>query len=558
MPRCSASLHGLPGFSWIAARFGSVQQGGGGAPTRGAGGLPLVFSRVPALRRRDPVIIACTQCHTRFKVPAGKVTARGLKVRCSRCGHTFRIYPDSAAERGDDPAPAAARPRGPDPFDTFGPEGTSEMEKTPLRGRTVSALLGRMDPGPTEEDFDVDDAGVEPAWNFPPAPSRPAAAAAAATAIAWELEPPAGPPQAVLARGPLPVRPLPPEPEPPSMENTELELDTAPVAGPVVPVHPHPPSSESGLAGLFEAESSPGPPPGPPGTVPLGDELASLAGFTPAWGLAAPSRALSMDGTLSNHTPSLSPASDPESPPPAPQFGGEGTVLDDLPSLEPSELPAHGELELDPGTGTPDWSEASPTSLGGNEIELVSDLPSVELDRHPAPEPEVATAADLSWSVPVSSAPPAPEAASSGGGWSFAPLDFRLLRLRSRSRRPRTALRRSPPLPRPGGTIRSPTSPRLRVRRLRPRPRPRPTPWCSTRRLPRRGPDPTTDSSRCRPVHRLPSHPARCFRTSPRRRSPSARRCRPPPPDPCRPSPSRRGGCGSAFRKASDVAPPGA
>ncbi|MGZ5957960.1 MAG: zinc-ribbon domain-containing protein, partial [Myxococcaceae bacterium] len=61
------------------------------------------------------MIIACRQCQTRFKVPDGKVTARGLKVRCSRCGHTFRIYPDSAAEPGTDPAPAAVRPRTPDP-----------------------------------------------------------------------------------------------------------------------------------------------------------------------------------------------------------------------------------------------------------------------------------------------------------------------------------------------------------------------------------------------------------------------------------------------------------
>src|SRR6185295_14304841 len=44
----------LPSSAWIAARFGSVQQGGGAAPTRGAGGLPLVFSRVPAIRRHGP------------------------------------------------------------------------------------------------------------------------------------------------------------------------------------------------------------------------------------------------------------------------------------------------------------------------------------------------------------------------------------------------------------------------------------------------------------------------------------------------------------------------
>ena len=136
------------------------------------------------------MIIACKQCHTRFKVPDKKVTARGLKVRCSRCGHTFRIYPDSAAERGDEPSPAATRPKGPDPFEAFGPDGTSEMEKTPARGTTVSELLAQMSPAPAEDDFEVDVAGVEPAstepaWNFPPAPSRPSAAGAAA-AVAGE------------------------------------------------------------------------------------------------------------------------------------------------------------------------------------------------------------------------------------------------------------------------------------------------------------------------------------------------------------------------------------
>src|SRR5262249_38818097 len=145
-------------------------------------------------RRRDPVIIACKQCHTRFKVPDKKVTARGLKVRCSRCGHAFRIYPGSATDRGADPAPAAARPRRPDPFEAFGPECSSEMEKTRARAATVSALLAGMDP--TGEDFDADVWGVEaastePAWTFPPAPSRPAPAAAAA--VAWELEPPGAP-----------------------------------------------------------------------------------------------------------------------------------------------------------------------------------------------------------------------------------------------------------------------------------------------------------------------------------------------------------------------------
>jgi len=377
------------------------------------------------------VIIPCKQCHTRFKVPDRKVTARGLKVRCSRCGHTFRIFPESGAGQGADPAPAAARPKGPDPFEAFGPDGSSEMEKTPERGNAVSALLAKMDPSPSEEDFDVDVSGVEPAstepaWNFPPAPVRPDPAAGAA--VAWEPQTPEAPSAAAFAaevfgRGPVPVRPLPPEPEPEPVTAphlTEPPLDTATDPRLVRPV-------PSGLANLFEEPSADLTPPGPeetaaalsrgPAGSPPGEDLTSLSGFTPAWGLSAPSRALSVDGKLSSHVSSLSPPMEPEAPPPEPQFGGVGTVLDDLPSLEaPAQLPAHGELELDSGTETPDWSEVSPTNLGGNQIELGGDLPSMDLDRR-APAVADPAPADFSWPAPAAASPPA----SPSAGWALAP-----------------------------------------------------------------------------------------------------------------------------------------
>ncbi len=386
------------------------------------------------------MIIACTQCHTRFKVPDGKVTARGLKVRCSRCGHTFRIYPDSAVEHGVAPTPAAARPSGPDPFQAFGPEGTSDMEKTPARGAAVSKLLAGMGPVREAEDFDVDVSGVEPpstepAWNFPPAPSRPALAAGAAVALQAQ---PADPPPEPAAWAPLPVRPLPPEPEAvgstlaglfeepapsrvsdASLGDTSFDAfempDRAPV--PVRPLPAEPAAVGSTLARLFEEQpaeadepgAAPAPPASPPGD---GPKLAALAGFTPAWGVAAPVRALSVEGIVSSHVPSLAPAVEPESPPPAPQFGGAGMVLDDLPSLAPPSLPAHGELELDPGNDSRAWTGASLAGHGGMQIELEPDLPTVELDRRPPPEP--ASSAPV-WSPPTAS--PAPAVASPGLAW---------------------------------------------------------------------------------------------------------------------------------------------
>jgi predicted Zn finger-like uncharacterized protein len=411
------------------------------------------------------VIIPCRQCHTRFKVPDGKVKARGLKVRCSRCGHTFRIYPDSESKQGGDPAPAAARPRGPDPFDAFAPEGTSDMEKTPERGMAVSALLAKLAPTPSEDDFDVDVSGVEPAstepaWNFPPAPSRPGPVAAAAVAL--QEQPPealAGPSAgAAAARSPVPVRPLPhaddPEPFPDDEPETSPHLPVEPAESRApTSVRPLPPVSPSGLANLFEdqPEEEPRPPrlaertelaaARTPADLPSGEDLASLAGFTPAWGLASPSRALSVDGILSRHTPSLAPAVEPVAPPPAPQFGGEGTVLDDLPSLEPEPLPAHGDIELDAGSSAPDWSGIGGATLGGNQIDLEPELPAMELDRRPAPEPAPAPApeppwalaplsatsppaldppppADLDWMPPTASAPQAPTPAPAAAlGW---------------------------------------------------------------------------------------------------------------------------------------------
>jgi predicted Zn finger-like uncharacterized protein len=415
------------------------------------------------------VIIPCKQCHTRFKVPDGKVTARGLKVRCSRCGHTFRIFPDSGTEQGADPAPAAARPKGPDPFEAFGPDGSSEMEKTPERGTAVSALLAKMEPSQGEEDFDVDVSGVEsastePAWNFPPAPSRPGPAAAAAVALdadepepqtapAWEIETPGPPSPAAFAaevfgRAPVPVRPLPPERETAPLA-TSLDTPSNPSLARPVP---------SGLANLFEEPSAELTPPGPeetkealargPASSPPGEDLTSLSGFTPAWGLSAPSRALSVDGKLSTHVSSLSPPIEPEAPPPEPQFGGAGTVLDDLPSLEPpAQLPGHGELELDSGTGTPDWSEVSPTNLGGNQIELGGDLPSMDLDRR-APATADPAPADFSWSPPAAPSPPA----SPGAGWALAPpvTDPAIPAWKPAAASPPAAPAASAPLPGPG------------------------------------------------------------------------------------------------------------
>lgn len=334
------------------------------------------------------MIIACTKCQTRFKVPDGKVTARGLKVRCSRCGHTFRIFPDSAAVSGD-PAPAALRPRGPDPFQIFGPEGTSDMEKTPARGTAVSALLAQMAPAPQGEDFDVDVAGVEaagtePAWNFPKAPSREVDA----DGVAPAAEPVA-----------MPVRAVP-----------------SALAAPAAPEHSDPFDASPFPAGDLGASVAP-PPPSPA----VHPSLDTLAGFTPAWGVAAPVRALSVDGSVSSHASSLSAVVEPEAPPPTPQFGGAGTVLDDLPAPEPPAPPPADGVELDPGDATRAWTGAAPSGHLGMQLELEPDLAALELELGPLPGTALAPAADPEWALaPAASAPPPLPAEDPAPQWDDA------------------------------------------------------------------------------------------------------------------------------------------
>jgi hypothetical protein len=332
------------------------------------------------------------------------------------------------------------------------------------------------------------------------------------------------------------------------MENTQPGLDVAPVAGP-----------PSGYPGFRRQV-------GPRGTV-RGSPARCLAAAT-----AGPPRSGSRPaGNRTRATPRLarrlhagvgvapvarcrwtarfSHTSEPRrrrtpSRHPGPGFGG-GDGLDDL-LRRPPDLPAHGELELDPGTGTPGWSEVSSTSLGGNEIELASDLPSVELDRHPPPEPEAALAADLSWSVPATSAPAAPEPALPGGDWSLAPPGPPPPALVSPAQG-------APPV---AGSSGSGFDDPFSDFSASPRP-----PRGRQRRGARRGVSTLTCSTRPRILSKSARRLAvsALSPTSPRRRGPSPRPWRSSPPDRCPPSPgagprrawapeSERPGCAARER----------
>jgi len=93
------------------------------------------------------MIVKCENCQTRFKIPDDKVTEKGVKVRCTKCSHTFRV------KRGADgsalivpAAPSAAPPVAgvpENPFAQFAPPPGGEMFSKNTR---VAPLPTRPEP----------------------------------------------------------------------------------------------------------------------------------------------------------------------------------------------------------------------------------------------------------------------------------------------------------------------------------------------------------------------------------------------------------------------------
>lgn len=52
------------------------------------------------------MIVACPSCETKYNLPDDKIPAKGLKVKCAKCEHVFRV----PAPTPEAPAPAAATP----------------------------------------------------------------------------------------------------------------------------------------------------------------------------------------------------------------------------------------------------------------------------------------------------------------------------------------------------------------------------------------------------------------------------------------------------------------
>ncbi|MFN0062010.1 MAG: zinc-ribbon domain-containing protein [Myxococcaceae bacterium] len=140
------------------------------------------------------MIVTCEQCQTRFRIPDEKVTPKGVRVRCTRCQHTFRVakpFEAAAVQQGaSDPDPfaffkeaespaevpafSAAPPSEPEPEPEPHPQPESQPEESPsfdeLFGDAASVSahpppLPQQESQPVEEDpfAAMGDGSFEPA-----------------------------------------------------------------------------------------------------------------------------------------------------------------------------------------------------------------------------------------------------------------------------------------------------------------------------------------------------------------------------------------------------------
>ena len=191
------------------------------------------------------MIVKCEQCQTRFKIPDDKVTDKGVKVRCTKCSHTFRVTRDMA-QPATATLPAVGTPTAADPFARFGAAAQppdSEVTRPGVFALGVEATRKPPPPYPASKPPPIANAQpfdfgsltppganshtsptvpAVPAYVPPPAPpsaspfdfaaiARPPAASAA-PAAAFDFSNFTAPTQQVA---PLPaVRPPPPPPAP--------------------------------------------------------------------------------------------------------------------------------------------------------------------------------------------------------------------------------------------------------------------------------------------------------------------------------------------------------
>lgn len=279
------------------------------------------------------MIVKCEQCQTRFKIPDDKVTDKGVKVRCTKCSHTFRVTRDMAQPAnitGVVPAVPAPPPAGADPFARFGAPAaelpTAEVTRPGVFALGVEATrspdLGARRPAapaypstaPRTNDAPFDFGSLAP----PQPATLPAVPAYA---------PPAAPSPFDFAA----IAP-PPGPAAPAPAAFDFSTFAAPVQqAPMAPPRP-PPASAPVAASTPAFDFSPPPP--PPQTAP---EM-------PAFDFGGPQSSAPMDSAMTQPSmPAMSAdgffGGPSDSGAVSPADGEAARAMFDVPAPPPSSLP---------------------------------------------------------------------------------------------------------------------------------------------------------------------------------------------------------------------------
>jgi predicted Zn finger-like uncharacterized protein len=108
------------------------------------------------------MIVTCAQCKTRFRIPDEKVAPeKGVKVRCTKCGNTFRVHRDASTAQTEQaprhlPARDAVTKPEVDPFARFGAAADVNSEEATRPGvYALGVELTRQTSSPEPPSFDL-------------------------------------------------------------------------------------------------------------------------------------------------------------------------------------------------------------------------------------------------------------------------------------------------------------------------------------------------------------------------------------------------------------------
>ena len=192
------------------------------------------------------ISVECESCNASYQLDERRLPAAGIKMRCTKCGSSFMVYPGGAPEV---PAPQAAPPLG-------GPAAARVPKRTLLGAAAVQLPVAAPRAMPAADpDADLPAPAARRALLAPSAgaakPLAPPVAAppVAAPPVAAPARPPA-PPVPAGARPPAPpaapkTAPTPYAPKPPPPSSDELDIDL--------------PAPRSANIGLGHAATAPAP-----------------------------------------------------------------------------------------------------------------------------------------------------------------------------------------------------------------------------------------------------------------------------------------------------------